>query len=821
MHKIVLLLGLMCFTSFLAAQDSVKTYQALRVASAPKVDGVLDDEVWKDAQTISDFIQKAPIEGAQVKLRTEVKIVYDNYAVYIGAMLYDDHPDSILHELGFRDDDNLNADKFRVVLDPYNTRQDAFNFEVWASGVQHDYKFSDYTFDAVWKSAVKIGSKGWCVEMAIPYSAIRFPKQDIQKWCMQITRDVRRTREFDQLCLTPNKENNFMKFFANLTGIEHVDPPLRLSLTPYLSVYADRSPFYFNSSQYTYSNSLAFNYGADIKYGIDERFTIDMTLLPDFGQVQSDAKVKNLSYREINYDENRPFFKEGTELFGKNGLFYSRRIGKTPSGFYDVPYYLSPTEKILSNPSKVRLLNATKLTGRTDKGLGIGVMNAVTANMYADVEDTVTGEKRSILTEPLTNYNAIVFDQQLKHNSNFYFMNTNVMRDKGYDDANVSSAGYTLFNKKNTLASDGNFALSQSFSEDTSAGLNTVKDKMGYSYFLGVRKEGGNFQYGIGHEVMNNTYKRSDMGYFAVNNYSSFNYYFIYNQFQPWKFLRSSNMSVSFHHSQSFTTHQRTDLSGSVDCFHQLLSYFAFYYGVYVSPVPVYDYYEPRIPDRYYRRNQSWYTYGGISTDYRKKVALDLGYHLTNFFRDNANHLPSLLGYGVKPSLRYRISDKLTIKYGLEYALDPYNDGFADFDVNGDIIFGGRRLMTLVNTLNIKYIFKNNMSISLNGRHYWNTGEYLDYFTLGQQGYLFDNETYAGDRNFNYNAFNIDMVYAWQFAPGSMLTIVYKNAIETETPVIIHRYGDNFSQTINSPQSNNLSVKMLYYFDYQYLKKRK
>jgi hypothetical protein len=593
-----------------------------------------------------------------------------------------------------------------------------------------------------------------------------------------------------------------------------------LSMTPYLSAYTERSPFYYNASSYVYANSAYFNYGADIKYGIDERFTVDMTLLPDFGQVQSDNKVKNLSYREINYDENRPFFKEGTELFSRLGLFYSRRIGQTPRGFYDVPYLMNPSEKITSNPSRVRLLNATKLSGRTDKGLGIGILNAVTSNMYAEVQDTLTGEHRQILTEPLTNYNVFVLDQQLKNNSNFYFINTNVMRDKGFDDANVSAAGYTLFDKKNRFGTDGNFAISQRYSEDTSAS-NTVKDQMGYSYFIGVRKTGGNFEYGIGHEVFSNTYDRKDMGYYAVNNYSSFNYYLSYNIYQPRKFFRSTFNDISFHHSTNFLTGKLTDLSFNYNSYFMLKNYLAVFWGANVSPVTTFDYYEPRVDGRYYIRSQAYYLYGGLSTDYRKKFALDLNVSLSNFFKNNPNHFPAPLCLSVDPALRYRFSDKLSVKYIFNFNHDPYNDGFADIDGNGDIIFGGRNLFTYVNTLNVKYIFRNNMSLSLNARHYWNTGEYKKYYTLGQQGYLFDNTTYTGNRNFNYNAFNIDMVYAWQFAPGSLLSIVYKNAIEEETPIVMHKFGDNFSQTIDSPQLNSLSLKLLYYLDYQYFKKHK
>ncbi|MEW6467538.1 MAG: DUF5916 domain-containing protein [Bacteroidota bacterium] len=802
------------------AEDTLKSYTAERISSAIKIDGVLDDEAWARAAAASDFVMNQPIEGGVPKQKTEFRIVYDDYAVYVGAMMYDSSPDSILHELGFRDDGNLNADKFRFVFDPYNTRQDAYDFGVYASGVQTDSRFSDYTYDAVWESEVRINEKGWCVEMKIPYSAIRFPKKEVQAWGLQVTRDIRRTREFDQWALTPGGKANPLAYWGTLNGITNIQPPLRLSLTPYLSGYVEKSPEFTSDTTYFYSTGFSYNAGADIKYGIDERFTVDMTLLPDFGQVQSDNKVKNLSYREINYDENRPFFKEGTELFNKGALFYSRRIGKTPSNFYTVPYLTAGSEKILENPSQVKLLNATKLSGRTDGGLGIGLLNAITDNMYATVQDTVTGEKRDILTEPLTNFNVIVFDQQLKNNSKVYFINTNVLRDFDWYDANVTGIGYTLYNKRNTHATDGAFELSQKYSSTVTP--NTYSAALGYHYFIGIRKADGRFQYGIGHEAVSKGYDRRDMGYYNTDNFISTNIYFSFNQYTQWKFLQQSYNDISLHFGQHFETHNTSSLNLNGESFTVLKDYTAIFFGGETQFGSVYDYYEPRVEGRYYRRTPYYVFWAGISSDYRKKLAIDANAHFARFWEKmNVNHFDNRPGLGGDVSLRYRFSDKLSARYNLGYNHDPMNDGFANFDTNGDIIFGGRELYTVVNTLTLKYIFRNNMYLSLVGRHYWNTGEYRTYYTLGEFGHLFPNDTYAGNNDFNYNVFNIDMVFSWQFAPGSFLTAVYKNSIENETQVVIKKFGENLEQTLSAPQVNSLSLKVLYYLDYQMLKRRK
>lgn len=791
--------------------DSLKTVTALRITSAPKIDGLLNDEIWKSAEVAGDFIQNIPYQGYPVAQKTEVKIAYDNYAIYVAAMMYDTAPDSILHELGNRDNEGLNAEKFRFVIDPYNTRQDAYDFGVYSSGVQVDYRFSDYTYNGVWQSAVKILSNGWSVEMRIPYATIRFPKVKDQKWGLQLTRDIRRTREFDQWCLTPAGQANPQKFWGTLIGISDIQPPVRLSLTPYVSSYYENAPEYNADGSVGYANSFSYNAGADIKYGLDERFTVDMTLLPDFGQVQSDNKVKNLGYREVTFEDYRPFFKEGTELFNKDALFYSRRIGRTPSGFYTVGNYLDSGETIEKNPSQAKLLNSTKLSGRGNKGLGIGFLNAITDNTYAEISGP-NNQTRKILTEPLTNYNAIVFDQQLKNASNVYLINTNVTRN-GYStrDANVTGAGFSLQNKKNSWAIDGSTNVSHIFKENST--------QRGLYYFAGIRKISGKLQYSLGHDAMNSTFDRSDMGFQSINNYSSFNGWVGYNIFKPWKFLLRSFNNFNTNYSYNYVTGLPTNVSMNLNLFGITKQNWGIWCGGSTSPVSSFDYFEPRVPGKYFRTAEWYYTWAGLSTNYQKKFAIDLSMNTGNFLPNNIHHFPEWQGYGGEIKPRYRASDRLSFTGILNYNFDPFNPGFASFDEVGEPVFGGRELNTYINTLNIKYIFKNDLSLTINARHYWSTGEYLRYYSLLDNGMLEQKAKYSGNNNFSYNAFNIDAVFYWQFLPGSVLTVVYKNAIEVGDQVIPTSYKDNFSNTFLSPQTNSISFKIVYFLDHDQIKR--
>ena len=218
-----------------------------------------------------------------------------------------------------------------------------------------------------------------------------------------------------------------------------------------------------------------YNGGLDLKYGINESFTLDATLVPDFGQVRSDDQVLNLSPYEVKFNENSPFFMEGTELFSKGGIFYSRRIGSKPNGYDNAYDQLDANEVVTSNPSESTLINATKISGRTQSGLGIGIFNAMTRNMHATIKDTLSEDIREVLTGPFTNYNMIVVDQSLKNNSYVSFVNTNVRRNAEKDDyyytANVTATDFRIQDRSRQYSISGKAALSQKYYDNADTDL--------------------------------------------------------------------------------------------------------------------------------------------------------------------------------------------------------------------------------------------------------------------------------------------------------------------------------------------------------------
>lgn len=790
------------------AQDTLPSYSTQRTTESIKIDGVLDENIWSSVPKAGNFIQNQPTEGIAARFKSEFMIVYDDEAIYFAGILYDPSPDSILTELSERDPDNdINADQIRFLIDPYNSRQDAFEFSVYASGVQADYKFSDWTFDAVWESAAHINELGWIVEIKIPYSAIRFPDDLNKPWALQVTRSVRRYRSFDQWALTPNKEGNSLRFWGNLIGIRDIKTPVRLSFTPYASVFVERSPVYDNEGNYSYGNSYAYNAGADLKYGIDDRFTLDLTLLPDFSQVQSDRKFVTLGFEEINYDENRPFFQEATDLFNKNGLFYSRRIGQTPSGNSNAYDATDSTETVIENPSASKLLNAFKISGRNNAKLGMGIFNAITNKTYATIENN-RGEKRDVLTEPLINYNVLVLDQQLKNSSTIYLINANTNRlDNDYDDANVTGTGFYLLNKKSTYAIGGEGAYSYIKHGDNSSTNSTN----GYKYFLILEKTSGNFRFNFSRNTISDDYRQSDLGYYVTTDRTRHNANFQYNIYTAKWFLINSYNNINFNYENHFQSGDRTRFQINWNSFFTHKSYNGFFFGGGFTPID-YVTYDPRTNGKAADGMRFFYVYGGVSSDYRKKLAVDLEINVSNFL----DHY-KMEGYNFGPRIRYRFNDKLTLRTEFNYNYDPFNFGYASSDEDGNSIFGGRILNTYVSGISGKYIFNNNVSLSVFARHYWFTAQYRKFFTLKDDGSYVDNYAFDDDIDLNVNFFNVDFVFSWRFAPGSDLLLTYKNSIDVFENEVSKNFGKNFDQMIGSPQTNSISLKILYYHDYNRL----
>ena len=774
-------------------QDSItrKKITAVKLEKAPKIDGNLDDDAWKNIPIAKDFIEFRPNNGKaeDADFKSEVKIAYDDTGIYVSAMLYDKEPSKISKELTERD--NIGNDDFFVLfLNGYNDKQQSLELFVTAAGVQADSKITnengeDFSWNGIWYSAAKIVENGWTVEMKIPFSELRFPKSEVQNWGLNFFRQINRTKTAYTWNYINNQKGGFLLYDGVLENIKNIDPPIRLSFMPYFSTYVNN---------YDGQTTTNFNGGMDVKYGINDAFTFDMTLIPDFGQANFDNSILNLTPFEQQFTEQRSFFTEGTELFEKGNMFYSRRVGGYPSKSANV----SADETLVEEPSKVKLFNAFKISGRTNKGLGIGFFNGITEKAEAIIKNNITGETRKEILEPWANYNVLVLDQRFNENSSITFVNTNTMRSGSFRDANSTGLLWNIRNKKNTYQYYGNVKGSWVMDDGT---------KFGNKSQFGFGKVSGKHRFDVNANFTTKNWDINDLGFSTTTNIANYNAWYGYRILQPTKRFNNiylnNNITYShrldpflfstfrFNHNNQFTDKNFRSFGG----------------GVEFTPFGEKDIYEPRKQGRHlnvpgYFDSWIWY-----ESDSRKKLQYNVNIDYYAYNEKGRNKvIPSVF-------LRYRFNDKFNVIWQFNPVFSNNEVGFAGND--GTNIFMGRRQRnTYENSLTSQFSFNDKMTLSLAFRHYFSDVTYKQFYTLNQDGNLTDYNNFTNNLNGTYNSWNVDIRYSWWFAPGSQLTLLYRNAVSNYQDISRQSFGDNFSTLFNEPMTNNISLRLTYFLDY-------
>jgi hypothetical protein len=781
------------------AQTPKKSLKTKFCSEKISIDGKLNEEIWASSEIATNFTMTNPDNGKpeSKERKTEVKVVYDNDAIYIGAVLYDNEPTKIRKELTSRD--NLaTADMFAVYLNGYNDSQQESRFIVSAAGVQLDCIYTnnngeDYSWNAIWDSHVEITNYGWVVEMKIPYAALRFSSDKKQTWGLNFFRDVSRDRQQFSWNLIDNKINNESVQAGVLDGIEKIETPTRLFLIPY-------SSYYLSSTKQQTTGKL--KGGLDIKYGINDAFTLDAILVPDFGQTVYDNVVLNLSPFEQQFSENRPFFTEGTDLFNKGGIFYSRRIGGSPS----TDANLDNDETFTINPATVNLLNALKISGRTKSGLGIGVLNAVTDKTFAEIKNTITGAERKELVEPLANYNVLVLDQRFRKNSSVSLVNTNVTRDGEFRDANVSALVFDLNTKKNTFNISGDYKYSYINNVGTS------ENKKGHKMSINLSETSGKFRYSLGSEYYSKDFDPNDLGI----NYQTHYYNLYTNQsyriLNPTKRFNSFNLEMNEYLEFDNRTDrlQSANFSLNVNTTSKKNDYYG--YGFNFRPMKTYDFYEPRsdFEMKYVQQSEFVNPWFYLSTNYNRKFAVDFNPSFAIINEKNRYNL------NVSVTPRYRFSDKFSLNYSFSYGYQNNNVGWVAFDNSSNTIFASRNRTTYGNTLQGKYSINNVMNFNLSVRHYLSYALNNKFMSLQDNGTLTDNTAYTTTQNRYYNSWNLDLSYSWWFAPGSQISVLYRNSSSYYPDAdFSQNYGQNFKNVFRPENLNNvLSISIRYFIDY-------
>jgi hypothetical protein len=779
--------------------DRAYTSTAFRLSDEKtiKIDGRIDDVAWKSHPEIvrQRFRQVKPDYGMPSRNDTEYAIYYDDAALYLAIRMYDDQPHLIPRELTPRDAFNAMADVVAIAIDPYRKAQTGYGFFVSSAGVQTDILFlgnggDDSGWNAVWQSATSIDEFGWVVEMRIPFAAIRFPAVPVQDWGFVMFRVNKRYNEDSFNIPFDVKISGFMNQFGSLTGIRDVKPPLRLELFPYASTV--------KSSYGSSSSSLGYNFGTDLRYGINEAFTLDMTLVPDFSQVQSDNVILNLSPFDVRYQENRPFFTEGTELFDHGNLFYSRRIGESVRSANDVVRSGETVKQANENPA---LLNAFKITGRASNGVGVGFLNAVTRPTHAQLTDAL-GNTRDQRVDPWMNFNVLAIDRTFSGRNRIGMLNTNVWRGDGLRKANVTNLALELFDQSNTYTLQLNGFMSNVSDDGPNSGN-------GFRGELEVGKISGTYTTQYELDVATQEYKINDFGFQNAPNYVRHEFDFRYSRPEGIGAYQSTEawIEMDLEHRLKPYTYNQLGLefggSGQTRNNHRMFGW------LWARPWGQNDFYDARQSGYILRRPGMVMTGMGYTTDDRKRVRFNLNHRYGRVSDWNQDILETSF------STRLRLSDQVNLSHQIERGLTlNARGGFSGNRVNGEVLIGGRDVRRLSNSLMVNYTISVTQSANLRLYHNWSRVSYNGFYVLGTDRSLTPTAivpTSSPQTNFNF--LSLDANYQVQFAPGSFLNLNAKTNLNARSQDVSVAFGENFRNVLDQPRFTSVSAKVIWFFN--------
>ncbi|MCD4768631.1 MAG: carbohydrate binding family 9 domain-containing protein, partial [Bacteroidales bacterium] len=415
MNRISIMIALLVLSVYTTAQELPKRiYKAYRIEKAPVINGDIDDNAWQSGEWTGDFIQHEPYEGKDPSQPTEFKICYDDLHMYVAIKAYDSSPDSITNRMSRRDDGD--GDMVFILLDSYHDLRTGFVFGVSSAGVRFDMIMSnngqneDESWDPIWQAKAKVHKWGWCAEMKIPFTQLRFQKNSDDVWGLEVARQIFRHNELSFWQHIPRNAPGVIHAIGELDGLQEVEPRKQFDITPY-GVAAYNTYESEEGNPFATGSDFKGNIGLDAKIGVTNNLTLDLTVFPDFGQVEADPSEVNLSAFESYFEEKRPFFIEGNNItsfnvgmgdgdVGNDNLFYSRRIGRRPHGYPSVE-----NNEYADVLTFTDIIGAAKLTGKTEGGLSIGVVESVTREVKAKIDSI--GDRTTQVIEPLTNYSLV------------------------------------------------------------------------------------------------------------------------------------------------------------------------------------------------------------------------------------------------------------------------------------------------------------------------------------------------------------------------------------------------------------------------------
>lgn len=787
------------FPTLLIAGSGSKKISALRVDTPPRIDGRLNEPQWQQAPVAAGFIQYLPLEGQPGTQPTEVRILYDHDAIYVGATMTDSDPARIVARLARRDDE-VESDWFSVRFDSYHDHQTAFEFTVNAAGVKTDILISDdgseedASWDVVWDAEVLITPDGWTAELRIPFKVLRFPERTDQEWGVQFIRYISRLYEVQHWVLIGKSESGFVSKFGHLTGLSNITRPDQVELLPYV-VGGNR--FLPKSPAFPDGNDFTSNAGFDVKIRPTTSLTIDATFNPDFGQVEADPAVLNLSTIETFYPEKRPFFIEGSQIFrlstfGGPGLFYSRRVGRAID--IDPP----PGGYIESQPRTATIMGAAKISGKTESGLSIGILEAVTAEEEGTFVDSVGNKSRQVV-EPLTNFTVVRLRQDVLENSNAGMMITSVHRE-GRIPAFTGGFDWNLKFDQSMYRLDGFLVGSH-----TSTPAGNILD--GSAGSLGFAKDGGlHWRWNVGVDFTSKGYNINDVGFFRRPNDYGSNGRILYRDDEVTSWKRIYTIEAGYHYRYNFdgaNLFHQYNLEGYI----MLPGFWEISIGGSLN-MGKYDDRETR-GNGLFRRAESRGVGLAIESDPRNDVVGELSLDASEDSRNSTTFRAA-----VQTELKIATSFTLTLQ--LENAsenrqlawvtniVDPMSStGFTT-------IMAERTTRQWDFTMRGSFVFARDLTLQAYLQMFFAKGRYEHFVRMtGPDQFIPYAFTWP---EFNRLSLNTNLVLRWEYLPGSTLFLVWSQARDGNSGLYGTSLGQDLDNVFSLPMSNVLLLKVSYWF---------
>ena len=778
-----------------------RTAKAVRINGAlPKLDGVLDDEIWKTAPLHEGFRQRDPDEGEPASQRTTFQVAYDNEAIYFGIMCYDSEPDKIVSRL-VRRDDYVDSDKVYIILDPHYNRQIGYGFTVYPSGSVTDGVVRgsnrwDNTWDGVWEVKTKIHDNGWAAEYKIPFYMFRFSPKEKYTWGLQVQREISRRKENDHWRLIRKGEPGWVSRFGDLTGIENIRPSRHLELIPYA----------MGRTTLNSETDLWGNLGGDVQYGITSGVTLNATVNPDFGQVEADPATLNLSAYEEFFEERRPFFVKGASIFNfgdwRNQFFYSRRIGRQP-GHFDVPDGASE----LSRPEATTILGAAKIVGRTNSNTSFGIMEAVTAPAYAQIKGR--DKSRDFLIEPLTNYFVGRVKQDVLKGNSYIGLITTAVNRQASNAAYVSGLDWELKFAKDKYQISGTMAGSQ-------AGKLEAR-KSGYLARIEFDKRGGWWRLDTNFQVLSPNFEINDIGYARRGDMMRWFYDFIVKKEQPFSVFREVTFGLYGwrewnYDGVSIGRYSEVWTDG------KLKNYW--YYDLWVGRnLESFNDEDVQRGGALINSPPGWWVFTQLKTDSRKMVRLELN-PVFAWDDDGKSY-----DYDIDVNLRIRIASNVELTIGPSYSNQVKNAQWVDMieeEVSGEVkkhyVYGELESRTLDFTTRANISFTPTLSLQFYVQPFITIGDYKNFKELVEpKSYQFKPYPLNENRDFHRRSLRGNTVLRWEFRPGSTLFLVWTQSRETALESVreadldfrpLHRLGSSFTDE----GKNIFLIKCRYWF---------